>query len=42
MSNEYVVRVQGEEAEPETRVHKTPVLPSGDKETRTSALSASF
>lgn len=42
MSNEYVVRVQGEKAEPRTRVHKTPVLPLGDNETRTQTLSTGF
>lgn len=42
MSNGYVVRVQGEEAEPETRVHKTPILPLGHKETRTQPLSTGF
>lgn len=42
VSNEYVVRVQGEEAEPETRVDKTPGLPLGNKETRTQALPSGF
>lgn len=42
MSNGYVVRVQGEQAEPETTVHKTPILPLGHKGTRTQALSTGF